>query len=876
MSIYSGVSPRYVLSSKLTPTVLKPYQPYASPAPTKVAFVLPEAAHPLFCGRTDNEALPSAKDIPALDPQTIYAKLQTSIDTYKATLPENLEKLASHFRTENHPALYQPEVLAEQKFHRRTPDLNEIPFFFAETGTEIAKADDIQLLPPGEKEAASIRLIAKRFIDSKTNKSIFTNSNLGKASPTLQMQERPIREIRAQAATATASRYSGQYIYNLYQHIFDVNKELITAIQKEGKDKLPLTVYVIRPGRDKYARDCSTNFLTVATHTEVTDSLNFLAKLNGKSNLIQFSDRKQLTGIGRSARTTATPIGRIALQGYYNKSEIKPGDQVVIVDDHCQAGGTILGMSAAVKEAGGKVIAAVSPTAHPLGLHMTHPHRANFMMSAQVKEQLENTLEKWDPEGHVQKKLNEYGIPVSTLTNHEAMIIIAYATDPSDVEAMKTFEALEKSLHVGGKQVLEGANDSLKPVLNQKPLSAKDVALKMEMEVNANRKTTKPMKIQQVHVFDYDDCLTDEQGVLYKLMHNALQTAAQNYGQQGKLANQYPFLDHLAEALNRQRGHYQTGMPLLCMDKDQYADVVIQSNLEKQKVSKKEPTLTDLWAKLEALDPALKAEFDALGAKLPSEGVPEPGRRHESLNSGSALGKTKLTGQQVAIDNILWSEFKRQYQQMLRPALPSDQEIQSLPLAPEQIREYQQTIQRMRSRQQEHQNVPFPDVKPTFMQGAQELLEKLRRPENLIVLLSNKADSDLNKEINTMGWAHYFDVISGKPNQLVKENGQYVSAKRQSKPNSYRLEQLTDEYHNLEGASWTLWGNSVTDGTQVLPLIDKGKIPADKVTWMMINPSSRLKEQAQQSLSVKPDLYEKIKIIASETIRKMFLPSLIN
>lgn len=850
MSFYFSSSSYASLSSRFNQKGRQTYQPMPHQSGVNAHYGIGRKGQQTLFGRADA----NAKDIDFLNPETKYKKLQESIDNYKKTDPDVLEKLASRFKADNHPALYKPEVVEEQKFHRRTPDLNEIPFFFAEEGTEMAKADDIKKLPPGEKEAASIRLIAKRFIDAKTGKSIFTNSSLGKASPTLQMQELPIREIRSEAATATIDRYSGKYIYNLYQHIFNLNKDLIETLKTTDKDKLPLTVHVIRPGRDKYARDCSTNFLTVATHTEVTDSLNFLAKLYGKSDLIHFSDRKQLTGIGRSSRTIAGPIGRMVLQGYYNTSEIKKGDQVVIVDDHCQAGGTILGMSAAVKEAGGKVIAAVSPTAHPLGIHAKGPYTADFSMSPKVKQLLDKTLEQWDPEGQVQEKLNKYGIPVSTLTNHEAMIIIAYATDPSDGLAMRKFEDLEASLHQGGKHVLEGESDSLKPILNQKPLSAKEVAMKMEMEVSTMRKTTKPMRTKEVHVFDYDDCLTNEQGVIYQLMHNAIQVAAQKYGTHSNADKKYPFLDHLAETMKHKMGQYQDGMPLLCMDQEQYAHTIIQSNMQKNKVSKKATTVNDLLNKLNALDPKLQAEFEALKSKyppLPISKQEKPDSQSAESRRGGPEERKPLNEQQTAVSNILWHEFKRQYQQMIQPdsALKAQQN-------------------------QNNSRLPFPDVAPTFMPGAQDLLEKLRRPENLVILLSNKSDSALQKEINKQGWAHYFDVISGRPTQLIKENGQYVNDKKLSKPYHHRLEQLTDEHHNLDEASWTFWGDTVKDGTQVLPLISKGKVPAEKVRWMLINPGSELREQANQKIAEKPDLFGKIKIIAADTLKNLSLSSL--
>ncbi|HEU4622486.1 MAG TPA: HAD hydrolase-like protein [Burkholderiaceae bacterium] len=724
--------------------------------------------------------------LPMFNPKRIHDAVQDAIQKYrdKTRSPNTAYKIGQAFLSKAR--------FVEPRFHQRDEALNHIPFFHATFETEIASSADIQKLPLNKKLAESTRLVAKRFIDSQTGKSIFTDASVGKANPPLHMQELTVREVRALAATATIDRYAGTYIHKLYKHV-------LSQINLSDGERLPVKIHLIRPARAPYADDCTVNFLSLAAQREVTQSLNNLARLEGKDAFVQFTDDKNLTVLSRTARSNASPIGRLVQQGYFDTSEIKPGDRVVIVDDHTQAGGTILAMAAAMTQAGARVLAAATPT--------THPFCAQLAMSPAVVALLKETLQRWDTQGVVQAKLASLGMGINTLTNHEAMIVIAYATDPDDTVAKQKFIDLENALH-GEHRVMEGESDSLVAVLEQKPIPPHEVAKEMDKESASSRQVVAPTPITQLHVLDWDDCLRDEKGMNYQLMHNAIHVAAHHY------SSKYPFLESLAQAVEQHRGAYADGKPLLCMNQDEYTLVTVQKNDELTR----RDIVKDLLQKLGGLSPRLKQEFDALA---PRPDAPSPHK---------------------AIENILYQEFLRQYQRLVQP----DVEIKR-PAAPV--------------------NLPFPRVELALKPGAQELLDRIRRPNHFVALISNRQDKDVQKELNKMALMHYFDAVVGV-SEVMQPNTRPYKAQLQrvgSKPSPQRLNEIFERHHDLGNASVNLWGDTPKDITQAVPFILEGDIAADRVQGFIVNPSRAIQQQTRDlmngaTLDVKP------KVVAADTL----------
>lgn len=78
-------------------------------------------------------------------------------------------------------------------------------------------------------------------------------------------------------------------------------------------------------------------------------------------------------------------------------------------------------------------------------------------------------------------------------------------------------------------------------------------------------------------------------------------------------------------------------------------------------------------------------------------------------------------------------------------------------------RQYQAVAQSRAGSVLSQENLPFPKVKLELTPGAQELLDRSRTPESRVLLISNRGHADVEKEVNQLGMAHYFDVVAGAP-----------------------------------------------------------------------------------------------------------------
>ncbi|KFX29328.1 type III effector protein [Ralstonia solanacearum] len=68
------------------------------------------------------------------------------------------------------------------------------------------------------------------------------------------------------------------------------------------------------------------------------------------------------------------------------------------------------------------------------------------------------------------------------------------------------------------------------------------------------------------------------------------------------------------------------------------------------------------------------------------------------------------------------------------------------------------------------QDLPFPDVRIALMPGARELLDTSRAEGSPVLLISNRAHSDLQKEVRYLGMQQDFDVVSGAPTITDKKS----------------------------------------------------------------------------------------------------------
>ncbi|MDO3507745.1 HAD family hydrolase [Ralstonia pseudosolanacearum] len=462
-----------------------------------------------------------------------------------------------------------------QEYHQRME--TKAPVFFSEFATEKPALSMVEALHQGKRDYYAVRHVGKRGRDLYTDAPIAGNdSRIGpqKTSPQLSTQSSGTRAIRGFAATATIDQARGEYIARLHQHV-------VNMLGGEGG-----VVHLVRPSRDPYVEDSTLNFFTFCEQAELASSLNALeaktAKQNNRSPIV-FTDNKSLIGLSRTSRTEASPIGRLVQQPFFVTSELRAGDKVVLADDHIQAGGSMLAMESAARGAGADVLAFATLSTHPFSPQLT--------MSPEVRDFLDQTLAAWDPENLVSDRLAQLGMPHDRLTNSEAMILIAYAISPDDAPAVAKFQAMQATfferahlhnvginpdapdaadqLHqlqarqnaantdtarafISNAHVLEGEHDSLIPVLNEKPKSPQEIVQELDNVSRSSRESVAASDIKQVAVLDWDDCLRDEKGLNYQLMHNALAVAAREHAQT---------LPELGEALSRLQARMQSGQP---------------------------------------------------------------------------------------------------------------------------------------------------------------------------------------------------------------------------------------------------------------------------------------------------------------------------
>lgn len=524
--------------------------------------------------------------------------------------------------------------------------------------------------------------------------------------PLLKTQSSAVRAIRGSSATATIDQSRGEYIARLHRHVVKV------MAGEAGQ-----VVHVVRPSRDPYAEDGTLNYLTFCEQTEVARSLNALESLAArleKRPPIVFTDNKSLITLSRPSSSEEGLIGRLVQQPLFAASELSPGDKAVIVDDHIDAGASMLAMESSARSAGADVLAFAALSVHPFSTQLT--------MSVEVQNFLDRTLAAWDPAHLVTDCLARLGMPRDKLTNNEALVLIAYAIDAADEAAVATFEALQKQffdrarLHNTGinpdaadaaaqmnqwrqrqdaagtdsaRAFIERARaqmverDSLTPTLQQCQKSPQELVRELDEVSRCGRPSVKASNVKQVIVLDWDDCLRDEKGLTYQIMHNALVVAAKEN------AKTFP---ELGDAVSRlQSGNLMADpAPLLIKNQEDFT--------------------THMMANPRIFHSHVAEDF--VRTML-------PGSNAQRIWS---------------MAHAISAEFTRQYRAMTNP------EISKKP-----------------------EGLPYPDVQLSLLPGARELLEKCRTAESRVILISNRGHHDVEREVNHLGMMHYFDVVSGAP-----------------------------------------------------------------------------------------------------------------
>ena len=249
-----------------------------------------------------------------------------------------------------------------------------------------------------------------------------------------------------------------------------VDEVFARATKGVGKGDVS-TIHVAVPVKP----DSSVNVLATGYATVLAQKLNEKAKADGYDKLT-FSDEKQLVMTSTINRTFAGAVERLVKLPLFDMSAFEKGDKVILADDHIQSGGFFAtAMNAFPK--GVEVLGVASLTRHPLSASLAlHPS-------------VGSALEALPDIGAVYAKLAEVGVAKAALTNREALTILAAMTDPKAPNAEKSFTALLDT--VGRDKAIEEVekqDDSLINLFQQKPITARQLADKMEAAIPTERK----------------------------------------------------------------------------------------------------------------------------------------------------------------------------------------------------------------------------------------------------------------------------------------------------------------------------------------------------------------------------------------------------
>ncbi|HEX4880518.1 MAG TPA: hypothetical protein VFV39_11775 [Limnobacter sp.] len=701
-----------------------------------------------------------------------------------------------------------------EPFVKRNPAMNEVPLFYGKFETEIASLAAVQNMSEQQKEAYAIRLIAKRFINYGTGQSYFLSGDVKKANPGLHQQTMDTRVLRTQTAVQTIDQYGDGYLREAYDAVREQAQQIALQDPTRIQDG-HLNVYITRPGRMEYMADCTVNFLSLASQEKVRAAFERFEQERALGNdepALRFSTVLPSTVLSRTARSNASPVGRLVQQGYYDVSHFQKNDLVVIADDHTQAGSTLVSLGSALMEQGANVLACVTPT--------LHPHARHLKMQDHTRAALEAALGNWDKDQIILQALKHMGMTLDTMTDPEALILLAYATNPENVAEKDRFDNIERSLRMDQGQILEvseGESDSLKPVL-EKVYTPQEVLADIERQMKESRYVVAPLHTTDIHVLDWDDFLRREKTLNYKLLHNAV----------AQLAN-HPAKDSLQA----------TRLPAF------------------QQMRLLKPEAVNYFRALaSAMKPGNMPEFQA--------GLPEVCRSIEDFEH-FALGNPRFTKQQMITELI---ENSAQLNNDVRQALvdAKDKQLLIRALSAEFNWSYKALAQqhdRARSAfgslptgsgdQQAEFPLPYPEVRLELTPGAMDLLTRLRKPENRVLLISNRSDRDLNLEVDQLGLRHFFDGILGDEqitNLGQGPNGQAqakIESRLPKKPANAKLVELMETLNTRNVKKITLWGDRKSDLTQGRSLPP----PYDRIQkhGLLVNPSIELDDQTRVGLT---------------------------
>lgn len=367
------------------------------------------------------------------------------------------------------------------------------------TESPTADAVDLKGYTDAEKEFHNLRWIAKRAVNLDPKDRTIHITSPGGATP--YSETKPVTYTQEQQMWASYRLIKGFTAKDGTQVKGLLTDEMVKTIADRvvATGKSGVTVHL--PHRIVRPRKNIENMLSVAYNHELAKRLTEYFDTHHKDLRITFSDSEQdklLAGLSiqeaadmnegmegvhvhalsshnvkstvQNGRSTGSLLDRIVKQPIFDYSQFQPGDLVILTDDHVQAGGTFITWWHALRNKGVDVVALTALS--------TMPESKNLQADSQVLEGIktatgyavESYMEEF-PDAERTKITQKFslatdtmlarvGLSTETLSNREALTLIAYFIDGTKREQLEWFERLAKSAGVD-TNIIERDNESL-------------------------------------------------------------------------------------------------------------------------------------------------------------------------------------------------------------------------------------------------------------------------------------------------------------------------------------------------------------------------------------------------------------------------------
>lgn len=579
-----------------------------------------------------------------------------------------------------------------------------------------------------------------------------------------------------------------------------------------GQGKDPIVVHVVTQRRDPRAFDANTNYLAMGFQGCMVEGLQNAEKLRQSAKdftgpKVEFVKEYQPV-ISRTVRSNASPMGRIIQQGVFGKGCLPKNSNVVFTDDHVQAGGALMAAFMALKAADANIVG--------VGTFGIHPLSANGLFDGDLQITLKNVLDQKDPQGQIEAKLQDAGIPLDALTNFEVFVLLANLFDPNNTEEVQQFQ---DCMAACAKDIVlpEGQADAFSGLLSAPAASAKEICEQIDAELAKVPPCVEDTQISKVIFYDYDDTLSDEVVQVYAAFKSVLGNSVSQGGLGFSSEEITDILGSEMEFTQRfeSMGNSKLGVLKALIGENAQLSSRIQSRLDAlatQVVADVQPVAdaSDIDAFITALSEARTEDgASVMGADTVSQlrrVLSNPGLAARLPVVADLLQKTMNASGGSAMPAVVAAKLLNNYFAANKEALETfsnDGRKDTTSVAAQYG-----FARKMLMREIEATAAQYGDIG----EAGKALLDATRTPDTLIGLVSNKKDNRLARQLAGGRIAHYFDAVQGVQAMLHK-NGE-VAHRIPQKPHSGAMEEQWQQFPLPADFAGPVigFGDKVTDG----------------------------------------------------------------